>query len=108
MAAYAAAAKAIAASVIAASALYIHFRGRVRHRFTRQLTDHSTFLAVYNALIYLNSAVPATPYLDLRGFPDAVKLPATTGPRSTPIEAVSLTLLGTKQQSSRRFRNAGQ
>jgi len=75
MAAYVAgAAKVIAVSVIAASAVYIHRRGKVRHRFTRQLTDHSTFLAAYNALIYLNSAVPATPYLDVRDFPDAVKL----------------------------------
>ena len=28
-------------------ALYVHSRGRVRHRFHRQLTDHSTFVAPY-------------------------------------------------------------
>lgn len=74
MAIYATAAKVIAVLAITASALYVHRRGKVRHRFTRQLTDHSTFLAAYNALIYASSAVPATPYLDMRDFPDAVKL----------------------------------
>lgn len=52
------------------SAVYIHFRGRVRHRFTRQLTDHSTFLAPYNALMYMFSGVPARPYLPLEDFPE--------------------------------------
>jgi beta-hydroxylase len=52
------------------SALYIHFRGRVRHRFTRQLTDHSTFLAPYNALMYMFSGVPARPFLPLQDFPE--------------------------------------
>jgi beta-hydroxylase len=74
MSPYIAAAKLTAIGLVAASALYIHRRGRVRHRFTRQLTDHSTFLAGYNALIYLSSAVPPTPYLDMRVFPDALKL----------------------------------
>ena len=74
MPAYVVAAKLVAVSVITASAFYVHRRGKVRHRFTRQLTDHSTFLAVYNALIYLSSAVPPTPYLDVRDFPDAIKL----------------------------------
>ncbi|HWA13453.1 MAG TPA: aspartyl/asparaginyl beta-hydroxylase domain-containing protein [Burkholderiales bacterium] len=32
------------------SAAFVHFRGKVRHRFTRQLTDHSTLLAPVNAL----------------------------------------------------------
>ena len=53
-----------------ASALYVHFRGRVRHRFGRQLTDHSTFMAPYNALIYLFSAVPNNPVLDAKDFPE--------------------------------------
>jgi len=71
---YAVAAKLTVASLVTAAVLYVHRRGKVRHRFTRQLTDHSTFLAGYNALIYLNSAVPETPYLDMKAFPDAVKL----------------------------------
>src|SRR6266545_6338631 len=53
-----------------ASALYVHLRGRVRHRFTRQLTDHSTFLAPYNALMYMFSAVPSKPFLEVKDFPD--------------------------------------
>jgi len=51
------------------SAVYIHFRGRDRLRFTRQLTDHSTFTAPYNALMYLFSAVPTTPRLNPEDFP---------------------------------------
>jgi beta-hydroxylase len=54
--------------VYMASALFIHLRGRVRHTLTRQLTDHSTFLAPYNALIYLFSAVPSKPFLDVDAF----------------------------------------
>jgi beta-hydroxylase len=56
------------------SALYIHFRGRVRHRFTRQLTDHSTFLAPYNALMYLFSAVPPVAFPERALFPELAPL----------------------------------
>jgi len=56
--------------VLVASAAFVHFRGQVRHRFLRQLTDHSTFIAPYNALIYLFSAVPAQPFLERRDFPE--------------------------------------
>jgi beta-hydroxylase len=52
-----------------ASAVFIHFRGRVRHSFARQLTDHSTFLAPVNATIYLFSRIPARPFLDPVEFP---------------------------------------
>src|SRR5690242_19005571 len=52
------------------SALFVHFRGQVRHRVRRQLTDHSTFLAPYNALMYLFSAVPLRPYQDVNAFPE--------------------------------------
>lgn len=54
--------------VFLASALYVHFRGKVRHKFARQLTDHSTFMAPYNALIYLFSAVKNTPSVDPKQF----------------------------------------
>jgi len=57
-----------------ASALYVHLRGRVRHRFLRQLTDHSTFMAPYNALMYLFSAVPNEPFLPIDRFPDLAPL----------------------------------
>jgi beta-hydroxylase len=53
-----------------ASGLYVHYRGRERHRISRQLLDHSTIMAPYNALMYLFSAVEARPYVDLRHFPE--------------------------------------
>jgi beta-hydroxylase len=52
------------------SAMYVHFRGRVRHKFSRQLTDHSTFLAPYNSLIALSSAIPVKPMVDITKFPE--------------------------------------
>jgi beta-hydroxylase len=56
--------------VLVGSAAFVHFRGQVRHRFLRQLTDHSTFIAPYNALIYLFSGVPNRPILERRDFPE--------------------------------------
>jgi len=47
------------------SATFIHFRGVKRHKFKRQLTDHSTLMAPYNSLIYMFSAVENKPILDL-------------------------------------------
>ena len=56
----------------AATVLFVHFRGRVRHRFVKQLTDHSTFVAPYNTLMYAFSAVPwwRKPYIDPRTLPE--------------------------------------
>lgn len=56
------------------SAVFVHFRGRVRHRFSRQLTDHSTLFAPVNALLYAFSAVPNRPYLDVGQFPELARL----------------------------------
>ena len=56
--------------VFVASALFVHFRGRVRHKLTKQLGDHSTIMAPYNSLMYLFSAVPAKPILDPRSIPE--------------------------------------
>lgn len=53
-----------------ASTVYVHFRGRVRLRFFRQLTDHSTFMAPINCLMYLFSRLPAKPYLPVSAFPE--------------------------------------
>ncbi|MDG0861073.1 aspartyl/asparaginyl beta-hydroxylase domain-containing protein [Pelomonas aquatica] len=53
-----------------ASTVYVHFRGRVRLGFWRQLTDHSTFMAPINCLMYLFSKLPAKPYLPVAGFPE--------------------------------------
>src|SRR6188508_3405307 len=52
------------------SALYVHLRGRVRFKFLRQLFNHSSLLAPYNAMMYLFSAVPSKPLLSEREFPD--------------------------------------
>jgi beta-hydroxylase len=70
------------------SALAIHFRGRDRLRFLRQLTDHSTFMAPYNVLAYLFSAVPTSPYLDVRRLPDLS--PLTESWRTIRDEALAL------------------
>ncbi|MDN0083641.1 lipid A hydroxylase LpxO [Crenobacter sp. SG2305] len=52
------------------STCYIHYRGKVRLRFFRQLSDHSTFLAPLNVLMYLFSKVPSQPYLETKDFPE--------------------------------------
>ena len=46
------------------SVAYVHFRGRTRLRFARQLFDHSGLFAPYNVLMYAFSALPAKPILD--------------------------------------------
>ena len=60
--------------VFVASGIYVHHRGRVRHGFLRQLTDHSSLMAPYNALMYLFSAVPNRPYVDVARFPELAPL----------------------------------
>ncbi len=62
--------KFIALSSYLVSIAYIHFRGRVRLKILRQLTDHSSLLAPINALMYLFSSVSKEPYLDLAQFPE--------------------------------------
>jgi beta-hydroxylase len=57
-----------------AAALYVHLRGSARLSFRRQITDHSTFLAPYNVLIYLFSAVPVKPILDVNEFAELAPL----------------------------------
>ncbi|WP_263226565.1 lipid A hydroxylase LpxO [Pseudomonas alabamensis] len=52
------------------SIAYVHLRGRVRHKLTRQLGDHSSFLAPINTLLYLCSRHPAKPYLPVEAFPE--------------------------------------
>lgn len=54
--------------------MYIHFRGKVRHSFKRQLSDHSTIMAPYNIMVYARSAIPNTPMLDVEQFPDLLTL----------------------------------
>jgi beta-hydroxylase len=58
----------------AASVLAVHFRGKVRLGFGRQLTDHSSLMAPYNVLMYLFSAVPNRPVLPTSVIPELAKL----------------------------------
>ena len=51
-------------------ALFVHLRGRERHKFHKQLTDHSTVVAPYNAMMYGFSAVPNQPFIDPSRFPE--------------------------------------
>ncbi len=61
-------------AIFAASAIYVHFRGRVRHAGFRQLSDHSTFMAPINCFAYLLSRVPTTPYVPVSRFPELTPL----------------------------------
>lgn len=45
------------------SAVYIQYRGKVRHKFFRQFFDHSTIMAPINFLMYMFSRVPNQPYI---------------------------------------------
>jgi beta-hydroxylase len=56
------------------TAIFVAFRGRARLSFTRQVTDHSTFLAPYNVLMYWFSAVPNRPVLPATTIPDVAIL----------------------------------
>jgi len=56
--------------VLVASTIYVHFRGKQRLRFARQLGDHSTYLAPYNVLMYAGSAVPNKPVISVEQFPE--------------------------------------
>src|SRR5262249_2791097 len=64
----------LALLILVTSALYTHYRGRDRLKFRRQVTDHSTFLAPYNSLVYLFSGVPQTPLLSVDDFPQLLGL----------------------------------
>lgn len=56
--------------IFLACGLWVHYRGRVRHSLARQLTDHSTFMAPYNCLVYAASPLPCQPYLNVEQFPE--------------------------------------
>jgi len=56
------------------TAIFVAFRGGARLSFTRQVTDHSTFLAPYNVLMYWFSAVPNRPVLPATTIPDVAIL----------------------------------
>lgn len=58
------------------SILYVHFRGKVRLKFWRQMLDHSAVVAPVNCFMYAFSGVPQTPYVPVDHFPDLQKLQA--------------------------------
>lgn len=61
-------------ALFVASVLFVHFRGSVRLKLTRQFLDQSALLAPYNALVYLFSAVPKDPLLKVEDHPDLLVL----------------------------------
>ncbi|MES2832941.1 MAG: lipid A hydroxylase LpxO [Pseudomonadota bacterium] len=50
------------------SVLFVHFRGRARLPFLRQLFDHSTFMAPINMAMYVLSKVSSTAYVPVQNF----------------------------------------
>ena len=63
-------------AIFVASALYAHFRGKVRFGLVRALTDFTVLLAPVNALLYLGSKVPAKAFLEPKDFPELKPLQA--------------------------------
>jgi beta-hydroxylase len=49
-------------AVLVGSGMIIHFRGKVRHSFARQLTSHTNLTAPYNVFVYLFSKIPNIPF----------------------------------------------
>lgn len=60
----------VAFFVFVVSGMYVHFRGKVRHKPMRQMFDHSTFMAPINCLLYVFSKIPSKPYHDVGTFPE--------------------------------------
>lgn len=63
-------------ALFVASNAYVILRGRERHGFGRAIVDHASFLAPFNCLFYLFSAVGSRPYLNRKDFPALDKLQA--------------------------------
>jgi beta-hydroxylase len=68
--------------------IYVHLRGRVRLRPWRQMTDHSSFLAPLNVVLYACSRVDARPYAPIEAFPELA--PLTAQWRTIRAEALAL------------------
>jgi beta-hydroxylase len=64
----------VALYILSGTTIYVHFRGKQRLRFARQLGDHSTYLAPYNVLMYAGSAVSNEPVIPTEQFPELQKL----------------------------------
>jgi beta-hydroxylase len=63
-------------SIYLLSVFHIHFRGKVRLPFMRQLFDHSSFMAPINWFMHTFSRVPSKPYLPLDQFKELEPLAA--------------------------------
>jgi beta-hydroxylase len=61
--------KILAILILIGATLYIHYRGKARYPFLRQMFDHSTFMAPINTMMYAFSSVPKTPYLPVKTIP---------------------------------------
>ncbi|MDB5151541.1 MAG: Aspartyl/Asparaginyl beta-hydroxylase [Mucilaginibacter sp.] len=55
--------------VLIISTIIVHYRGKVRYKFFRQLTDHSTFMAPINMPMYALSGVENKPFISSSSFP---------------------------------------
>src|SRR5258707_6946243 len=62
-------AKFIVLYILIISTVIVHYRGKVRYKFFRQLTDHSTFMAPINMPMYALSGVENKPYINTGSFP---------------------------------------
>jgi beta-hydroxylase len=63
-------------AIFIVTGIYVHYRGRTRHPWYRQMFDHSTIMAPINCFAYAFSRVPTTPYLPLSEFPELAALTA--------------------------------
>src|SRR6201995_5327357 len=60
--------------ILILSTIIVHYRGKVRYKFFRQLTDHSTFMAPINIPMYALSGVENQPYISTANFPQLAAL----------------------------------
>jgi beta-hydroxylase len=56
------------------SVLHVHFRGKVRLPFRRQLFDQSSFMAPINVFMHMFSRVPRTPFVPVAEFGELTQL----------------------------------
>jgi beta-hydroxylase len=68
--------KILIVAIFILSTVYVHFRGKKRLTFWRQVSDHSTVMAPINCFMYLFSRVPAKPYLSEQDFPEMARITA--------------------------------
>lgn len=60
--------------ILIISTIIVHYRGKVRYKFGRQFTDHSTFMAPINVPMYVFSKVENKPYINVAQFPALLPL----------------------------------